>query len=1062
MPTKKHHRVKVAKLFLHIVVFVIFLSILLGIRWLWLDTYAPPSDQPKAAGGILDLRGWDLMNSKPITLNGDWAFYPNTLVNETEWKEQTKQTYAEVPGDWKSANGATSSLGNGTYRLRILLDRTISVPISLWVQGIQSAATVDINGETVARMGMTGEAGQASYLPNRSSFIVDYMPDPDARELDIIIRVANNEHPFLGGIVKPIKFGTHIAIQKENGTSVDLQLVMFVVLMLHGVYAFILYTFNPRQRSILDFFLLLIAAALTVVLSNDTLLVRWLPINYEWGVKLAMLSYSWLSYFIWKLSRSITSSKPRVWFTIFSSFFVLYTAVIFIAPVPWVHFLSKYRVFAVFYLFPILHSLLLFAKMVIHRKEGSIFLLLSASGVLASSLWGSIGRYQELPAVYYPVDVLAAIIGFSAYWFKQYFRNVRQISKLNGKLKIADQMKDRFLANTSHELRTPLHGILNISIGLAEREKEKLSKQSNEDLSLLITISRRMSYLINDLLDAILLQEKRIQLQTSSVSLVSVVKGVFGLLKYMTEGKPVRLMMNIPDSLPVVQADEKRLSQVLINLVHNAIKYTEKGSITVSAVADGSTMTIMVSDTGAGMDQETIKRVFLRYEQGDQGLNEAQGIGLGLNISKELVELHGGELTVSSEPGKGTTFSFTLPLADAVADRYVSQAAPLVVGKDAYNELTASEEFNKNDDPLTMPPALISKKHPVHILAVDDDPVNLRILAGLLSVEPYNLRCTVSVAEALELLGSQSWDLLITDVMMPEMSGYDLTRAVRTRYNASELPVLLLTARSEPADVYAGFQSGANDYVTKPVDPVELRYRIHSLITLKHTVDDRMQMEAAYMQAQIHPHFLFNTLNTIVALSDIDIKRMQNLVQSFSSYLQISFSYGNRDRLVPLQQELELVQAYLYVEKERHGDRLNVVWEVDSEVNALIPPLAIQPIMENAVRHGIMAKVNGGTIWIRIARDTDSISIELKDDGPGMEPDTVAQLLNAPHPGDRGIGIYNTNRRLIQTFGSGLVIQSVKNQGTAVSFKIPADLRLIKGSLDPLDSYNINRNSNRQ
>ncbi|MEN1986073.1 hybrid sensor histidine kinase/response regulator [Paenibacillus hubeiensis] len=1009
----------------------------------------------------MDLRGWDLINSKPINLNGDWAFYSNALINETEWKELAKQTYVEVPGDWKSANGATSSLGNGTYRLRILLDRPISVPISLWVQAIQSAATVDINGETVARMGMTGEDGQASYLPNRSSFIVDYMPDPDARELDIIIRVANNEHPFLGGIVKPIKFGTHIAIQKENGTSVDLQLVMFVVLMLHGVYAFILYTFNPKQRSILDFFLLLIAAALTVVLSNDTLLVRWFPINYEWEVKLAMLSYSLLSYFIWKLSRSITSSKPRIWFTIFSSFFVLYTAVIFIAPVPWVHFLSKYRVFSVFYLLPILHSLLLFAKMVIKRKEGSIFLLLSASGVLASSLWGgSIGRKFELPAVYYPVDVLAAIIGFSAYWFKQYFRNVRQISKLNGKLKMADQMKDRFLANTSHELRTPLHGILNISIGLAEREKEKLSKQSNEDLNLLITISRRMSYLINDLLDAILLQEKRIQLQTSSVSLVSVVKGVFGLLKYMTEGKPVRLIMDIPDSLPVVQADEKRLSQVFINLVHNAIKYTEKGSITVSAVANGSTMTVMVSDTGVGMDQETMQRVFLRYEQGDQGLNEAQGIGLGLNISRELVELHGGELTVSSEPGKGTTFSFTLPLADTAADRFVSQTVLPVVGEDAYYELTASQEFNKNDDSMGMPPAFLSNKHPVQILAVDDDPVNLRILAGLLSVEPYHLRCTVSVAEALELLGSQSWDLLITDVMMPEMSGYDLTRAVRTRYNASELPVLLLTARSEPADVYAGFQSGANDYVTKPVDPVELRYRIHSLITLKHTVDDRMQMEAAYMQAQIHPHFLFNTLNTIVALSDIDIKRMQNLVQSFSSYLQISFSYGNRDRLVPLQQELELVQAYLYVEKERHGDRLNVVWEVDSEVNALIPPLAIQPIVENAVRHGMMAKVNGGTIWIRIARDADSISIELKDDGPGMEPDTVAQLLNAPHPGDRGIGIYNTNRRLMQTFGSGLVIQSVKHQGTAVSFKIPADSQVIKDSFNPLNVYDINRNSN--
>lgn len=1041
---KNHERFRFTKLLQHLAAFIVFLSMLLGIRWLWLEAYAPPADQPKASDGVLDLRGWDLLGSKPINLDGEWAFYPDTLANEQELKTSETSSFVHVPGDWNKgrAHEAKSSFGNGTYRLRILLDRPLAAPLSFWVQEIQSATTVDINGAPVASMGRTGETGEASYQPNRTSFVVNYVPDREARELDLVIRVANYEHPYMGGIAKPIKLGSHQAIQDEYGVSVDLQQITFVVLMLHGLYACILYLFNPRERSLLDFFLLLVSAALSVVTSHDSLLMKWVPLNYEWELKVTFLSYSWLSYFIWKLSRSFTARKRNLWFNAFSGLLILYTIVVFAAPAPWVHGMMEYRVFAFFYLLPILLSVYVFTRMVLDSRDDAIFLLLSASGVMASVIWGAISKYWELPAVYYPVDVLAALIGFSAYWFKRYFRNIHQISKLNDKLKLADRMKDRFLANTSHELRTPLHGIMNIAISLAEREKETLSKQSSEDLNLLITVSRRMSHLLNDLLDVVRLQEKQIQLQPTQVSLVSVVHGVFDIVKFMTEGTAVRLQMKFPDSLPAVKADEKRLVQILLNLIHNAIKYTEKGTITVSAAADSSKMTITVSDTGIGMDAETIKRIFLPYEQGNQGLNDAKGIGLGLSISKELVELHGGEMSVKSVEGNGTTFAFTLPLADTDTGTESSspQQVPVpAVGTAAYEELAASWDIAKGDSPIQVPAGSLSQNHPVSILAVDDDPVNLRILAGILSTEPYNLKFVASAAEALELLGSQPWDLLIADVMMPEMSGYELTRTVRERFNASELPVLLLTARSESADVYAGFQSGANDYVTKPVDPVELRYRIHSLITLKHSVDDRLRMEAAYMQAQIHPHFLFNTLNSIMALSDMDVDRMRSLGEAFSSYLQISFHYRNQDRLVPLQQELELIQAYLYVEKERYGERLNVVWDVEWDIRVLIPPLAIQPLVENAVRHGIISRAGGGTITIKIARQEHFIAIEVADNGLGMEPDRVAQLLQAPDQRKGGIGLYNTNRRLLQTFGSGLVIKSARNQGTTVSFKIPAD-----------------------
>ncbi|WP_338148621.1 response regulator [Brevibacillus humidisoli] len=196
--------------------------------------------------------------------------------------------------------------------------------------------------------------------------------------------------------------------------------------------------------------------------------------------------------------------------------------------------------------------------------------------------------------------------------------------------------------------------------------------------------------------------------------------------------------------------------------------------------------------------------------------------------------------------------------------------------------------------PLTVPPAGDEK---ANLLIVDDDPVNLKVLIGMLSSEAYNVRTVTSAREALEWLAIEQWDMLIADVMMPHMSGYELTQKVRERFSAAELPVLLLTARSEPADIYTGFMSGANDYVTKPVDAMELKYRIWSLTTLKQSVNERLRLEAAYLQAQIHPHFLFNTLNSIMALSEWDTDRMRKLGDAFTSYLRISFD--NRRRASP-------------------------------------------------------------------------------------------------------------------------------------------------------------------
>jgi len=1035
-------RIKNKTTLTNIATILLFLSILLGLRWAWSEIF-PTSEHPRAVNGLLDMRGWDLNKSSPIALNGEWQFYPEKFLFHQDLESVADHPrYLQVPGDWSSVltNGSGSSYGYGTYKLRILVD-PLKQPIALWIQRIQASSAVEINGVTEGDIGKPA-ANVNEYKPKNVSYTASYSVE-GTTEIELLIRVANFDDPYNGGIQRSIRFGSQAAIDYVRWYSIGFQLVAFIILLLHGLYACILYLFNPQERALFIFCLLTLSVGTAVIIGHDNLLLLWLPINYTWAMKIRLLSLLWQNLFILLLFRRFSAAPPQsAWLRGYIATLVSLSGILAAAPASWVNEMIDLKIVIVFILFPFTWFIYIVGTMTFKNQTDKdvIFLLLTAVGIISNLLWSIAESFTDITTVYYPIDIIAAIIGFSAYWFKKYFRNSKENAKLNEQLKIAGKMKDQFLANTSHELRTPLHGIINIAQTVVTNEKEKLKESSIKDMELLITISSRMSHMLGDLLDVARLQEHRIVLQQEPLKIQSIIPGVFGMLRFKIQGKPIQLNMDISESMPPVMADEKRLVQILYNLLHNALKYTEEGTISVSAETRNGHALIHVSDTGVGMNEETQARVFLPYEQGSYGVSDGRGIGLGLSICKQLVELHGGAITVRSEPGKGSVFSFDLPLASAsnlplshpplhllqITDGTEDGRAGFIVPDTAIGELAAS---------ILIPPLLNDGR--VNILAVDDDPVNLNVLVGILSTEPYNITTAHSAHEVLELLGTEQWDLLIADVMMPHMSGYELTQRVREHYSASELPVLLLTARSQPADVYTGFSSGANDYVTKPVDAMELKFRIRALTTLKQSIKERLRMEAAYLQAQIHPHFLFNTLNSIMALSHIDTDKMRKLGDAFASFLRISFDFLNTGELIELSHELKLVEAYLYIEKVRFEDRLSIVWEVEPNIDLLLPPLSIQPLIENAVRHGLLSRNKGGTVHIRITRHDSFTLIEVKDDGKGMEQEKVIQLLSPTMKGNDGIGLFNTNRRLTQLYGQGLSIVSKPNEGTTVSFAIP-------------------------
>jgi sensor histidine kinase YesM len=470
------------------------------------------------------------------------------------------------------------------------------------------------------------------------------------------------------------------------------------------------------------------------------------------------------------------------------------------------------------------------------------------------------------------------------------------------------------------------------------------------------------------------------------------------------------------------------------------VKYTNEGVISIQAYAEDGRAYIAIADTGIGMDEAMLKRLFLPYEQASASETMIEGgFGLGLSISKQLIELHGGTLEVSSVLGEGSEFTFSLELAEVDAEQKPSDSSlfealtleSMPVRETAWTGLEQEGITPPAAKPATLPG--MSNHRPL-LLIVDDDPVNLQVLEAILPPDEYDLTKATSGKEALALLDRKEWDLVITDIMMPQMSGYELTRRIRERFTLTELPILLLTARSQPKDIQSGFLAGANDYVTKPVEALEIRSRIQALTMIKQTVREQLRLEAAWLQAQIQPHFLFNALNAITALSGIDLDKMRNLLDEFSHFLRSKFRFQDTEGLVPMEEELSMVRSYLYIEQVRFGERLQVVWEVDDSLPVNIPFLSVQPLVENAIRHGIMKQTRGGTIWIRISLHTTYAEIMVQDDGVGMDEAQLQRILErrAEHA---GVGLINTDLRLKRHFGTGLLIKSTLGEGTEVTFR---------------------------
>ncbi len=814
------------------------------------DANAPASvtkEPVRAKAGVLDLRRMGPDKITRIELRGEWKLYWNRFVTAKDLRGKSApqpDALFNLPNEWPGhplANGRkTTPHGFATFHLKILLPPD-AAPIrrAVFIDYVYSSHRLYIGDELLLQGGHPGRDAAETRTLLRPTFAGFQAKQPT---LDVFLHVANYAH-MRGGPRRAPVFGTGAEITEYVMSRRRTDYLLIGAIAIIGLYNLALFLLRTSERAPLWFGLFCVVFALFTMTING-LIEEAVP-DTNRGDDLIRLNY-------------LTVYGSILLFTLyFASFFREFIS-------------TKIARF-----FIAAFSLTVFIVLALPNEIYSRTLLVEYALLGAASIWfiytlfrrtffgkdlnGAVGLAGYLIfAGSITMDILAdlhiissepvspyGIFGFIfAHALVIARSNARaretaevltdQLTEKNLALAGLDRLKDEFLANTSHELRTPLNGIIGLADSLIDGAAGKLPEEAETNLSMISSAGRRLASLIGDILDFSRLKNNDLKLIRGAVDMHSVAGIVMNISRPLLADKPVVMKNDIQPGELLVHGDENRLQQIMYNLIGNAVKFTKRGEIRVGARRNGNIVEVTVKDTGAGIAPERIKEIFLPFKQADASdTRDYQGAGLGLSITRKLVELHDGEITVQSLLGKGSSFVFTLPAYQGK-----------VVSGGGASAGTTTRFLSNPDVPgtpaRTMNTAETEEGTP-RILIVDADAGNLKVLANHLTGRNHCVEWALSGSEALTMLDQEGdFDLVLLDVMMPGISGYEVCRRIRETHSSAVLPVILLTAKTQVRDIAEGFDAGANDYLIKPFSKQEFFARIDFHLNLKKSADELM------------------------------------------------------------------------------------------------------------------------------------------------------------------------------------------------------------------------------
>lgn len=663
------------------------------------------------------------------------------------------------------------------------------------------------------------------------------------------------------------------------------------------------------------------------------------------------------------------------------------------------------------------------------------------------------------------------------------------------RLREMDRIKTRFFSNISHEFRTPL----TLNIGPLENALTgvygSLSETLRKQLEIMLRNSRRLLRLINQLLDLSKLESGRMELRVQPGNVVDFIEGIMLSFTAFTEKRDIELRFETEKEETTLYFDHQNLEKVFFNLLSNAVKFTPDGGRIEVRIEEGpaeigeivcEAVRITVRDSGPGIPEGELPHIFDRFHQVDGAVHRIQeGTGIGLSLVKELVELHGGVIEVESEPGAGAVFTVTLPKGTAHFKnaRVFEEAAPA----DGHPARGAMVEVAVLDEDEMLHADVLADVTPDEgddrpaLLIIDDNPDIRAYVAGCLR-EHYALYVGRDGRDGLEKARRYRPSLIISDVMMPVMNGYELCRAVKSDEAINHIPVILLTSKASVEDKITGLEAGADDYIAKPFSARELLARVHNLLRLREQQSALKKLNKELVRINGVLREASEMKSQLLSIASHDMKNPLTAIREFANIIKeeldpeshlielLDLVYDSTDQMLRLitqlldsaaleSGKLELVQEPVSLaelartvvrrnERQAQKKGQRIVCTPASEHGLLVKADAERMLeaMDNLISNAIKYSPHGKSIHVTVSRVDGEVHFAVRDEGPGLTDEDKRKLFGKfqklsaqPTGGESSTGLgLSIVKQVVEMHGGRVWAESEPGRGSTFTLALPA------------------------
>lgn len=760
-------------------------------------------ESPRATLGVLDLRSWDFETDGIVRLDGTWGFYWNELLTPGDLASYTSAVphYYCFPCLWNNASVdgmALSNQGFATYTLTVLMPPGYS-SLSLTVEDFYTSYKLFINGIEFSTNGIVGTSRESS-LPEWKPLTKPLRAEADT--LHLVLQIANFEHRK-GGASQGISLGTEMHINRARDVELAYNWILAGAMFMGGLFFFGLYLFGRHDRAMFFFALFCIVYSYRNI-GTDLYAINSLVEGLPWTVIVRLEHISVLMGLYFFVQYLISLYPEEVYKPALNTFLwmtLTLAALTMTGPV-WL-----FTTILPYYLYVLLLAIAYGAYVVVmaalHKRPAARYALAGKLTVFAVVGYNALAYFSLVPRMIL-FNFMAHLTFFFCQGLVLSFRFAHHLKESRQKAEKASQAKTEFLSSMSHEMRTPLNAVLGMTNYLLQ---DAPKEEQKENLHTLKYSAEHLMMLISDVLDFSKIETGNITFVNEETSLRHLLRSIHESHLENAREKGINFQLIVGEEVPDrIVCDKGRLLQVLTNIVDNALKFTSEGFVHLKVSVDnkeGSRVQLLfeVIDSGIGIAPSQREVIFESFSQANASTTrEYGGTGLGLAIIRRLLQLQGSDIELTSSPGEGSRFYF----------RQWFEAK-----ENSLSPEQAQGAGNSTDNGV-----VAGKK----ILVVEDNKVNVLVIKKFLKKWGAEVEIADNGQLAVEKYLSATFDLILMDLQMPVMDGYEATRKIREK--DGQIPIIAITAAVPSDTLQQIYGAGMNDIVTKPFVPEDLQKKL--------------------------------------------------------------------------------------------------------------------------------------------------------------------------------------------------------------------------------------------